>query len=610
ADPSALAASPGSGPSRPLPDSPYPPLIEKFLGRFLSFTQSSQITQQFYSSWHRNRNIMWTGNIRYEAQTWADRRDMRTLSTAMGPLAHGDNPPCLQASKGNGRSKYMRGASAVFAWHVTADDDVVTILCPPPPYRFNPGGGTNIQLVELPILIGIVGGRAVSRIEAVHPMVHGAEDFRYQLWPVDDVRIWINKFAKVSIQRTVWLPRSRKGQVKQIEQLLRSTPRHSEKDAVYRAILHEESSTSMASVSKQSGSEHVDSGNLPATQSETPKKKKKKKKKKKGTAASELAPISEGLQVKELKTQPQASSEKTKTAASSTRQGTSGSAKGKEKEVNTANTVPQSASGKKNKTEAPLGTGQGASKVTQGKAKKAGIANTVPQSKASVPMGTGTRGGLAGGNSSSQAQSLTKDQKKRGKTTLSEGLTAAKEPLGKTSRKESTETAATIAASAAPSKTKKTQNLEEAKEVKKKDKEVKKKNKEVKKKDKEIKKKDKEEKNKQTQLKPQGSSLPSTNTPGQTACRLNVCKADQEFSFTTPPLLMQSRPKANGLLTLTIQKLRSQDTVTERQQLSLLVGLSAECIRAELCLQPAQASLFIIPTASWLTLERTHCGRK
>lgn len=52
-----------------------------------------------------------------------------------------------------------------------------------------------MQLVELLIVTGIIGGHAVSRIDVIHPMVRGAEDFRYQLWPVDEVHIWVETFA-------------------------------------------------------------------------------------------------------------------------------------------------------------------------------------------------------------------------------------------------------------------------------------------------------------------------------------------------------------------------------------------------------------------------------
>ncbi|KAH6959649.1 hypothetical protein BKA56DRAFT_424664, partial [Ilyonectria sp. MPI-CAGE-AT-0026] len=167
-----------------------PPVITTFLLQFLTDSQVAQIKRQFFLSWRRNKQVMWTGNNRKEAQDWADRRSMRTLSTVMGPLEHGDDSRCfLPRNDQKRRSQYMRGASALFAWCVTTDD-IVTILCPPPPDRFNPGGATNMQLVELPILTGIVGVQAVSRIDVIHPMVHGAEGFRYQLWPVDEVHIW------------------------------------------------------------------------------------------------------------------------------------------------------------------------------------------------------------------------------------------------------------------------------------------------------------------------------------------------------------------------------------------------------------------------------------
>ncbi|KAH8747487.1 hypothetical protein F5883DRAFT_583980 [Diaporthe sp. PMI_573] len=83
---------------------------------------------------------MWTGNICEEAQKWALRKRMQTLSIAMGPLARGGEPPQREGKGKKSWTQYMRGASALFAWYITADE-VVTVLCPPPPERLNPGGG-------------------------------------------------------------------------------------------------------------------------------------------------------------------------------------------------------------------------------------------------------------------------------------------------------------------------------------------------------------------------------------------------------------------------------------------------------------------------------------
>lgn len=55
--------------------------------------------------------------------------------------------------------------------------------------------------MELPILTCIIGDHAVSRIEAIHPMVKGAENFNYQLSPVDEVDIWVGNFAQARIER-------------------------------------------------------------------------------------------------------------------------------------------------------------------------------------------------------------------------------------------------------------------------------------------------------------------------------------------------------------------------------------------------------------------------
>jgi len=81
----------------------------------------------------------------------------------------------------------VKGASAVFAWYISRGEKI-TILSPPPPERFHPSGLTNCQAREEPILKGKIRGSAVLRIEMVHPTVEGAENFCYQIWPVDETR--------------------------------------------------------------------------------------------------------------------------------------------------------------------------------------------------------------------------------------------------------------------------------------------------------------------------------------------------------------------------------------------------------------------------------------
>jgi hypothetical protein len=100
-------------------------------------------------------------------------------------------------------STYMKGASAIFAWYIS-HGDTVTVLSPPPPERFHPSKQTNFQIIEEPILEGIIRGISVSRIEIVHPMVKGAEDFHYQIWPADETHTWIEKFGKEAIPKPHW----------------------------------------------------------------------------------------------------------------------------------------------------------------------------------------------------------------------------------------------------------------------------------------------------------------------------------------------------------------------------------------------------------------------
>ncbi|KAK2853271.1 hypothetical protein FQN49_005238 [Arthroderma sp. PD_2] len=100
-------------------------------------------------------------------------------------------------------SKYMKGASAIFAYYIS-QGTAVTVLTPPPPHKFNPSGRTNYQALEEPVLKGVFGGKAVSRIEMVHPTVNGAENFSYQAWPMDETCIWIASFGALAVKEPRW----------------------------------------------------------------------------------------------------------------------------------------------------------------------------------------------------------------------------------------------------------------------------------------------------------------------------------------------------------------------------------------------------------------------
>ena len=165
-----------------------------------------------------NEQFMWTGLLREQAQQWADERGLHTLSTAMGPLMTKEHVLCCKNKKPTkGWSQYVKGASALFAGFITFEE-TVTVLSPSPPERFHPSGQTNYQTIEELILRA--GGKDGSgiRIEMVHPLVKGAEDFRYQLWPIDETYRWINKFGSRTEKRN-W--RSVKGFPS-----IKPTPRH------------------------------------------------------------------------------------------------------------------------------------------------------------------------------------------------------------------------------------------------------------------------------------------------------------------------------------------------------------------------------------------------
>jgi hypothetical protein len=185
--------------------------LTNILRSLLSPDEEEQINQRFDKVCRRDSQVLWSGISRDVAQTWADKRNLQTLTTAMGPLMDADHPSCLKLKKSSRKwSIYIKGASALFACHITRSSKV-TLLLPPPPEKFNPNGHTNYQFIEEPILKGMVGDRSVECIQTVHPTVDGAEDFSYQSWPVDRTDEWIEKFplqitAQVSWRRVKILP--------------------------------------------------------------------------------------------------------------------------------------------------------------------------------------------------------------------------------------------------------------------------------------------------------------------------------------------------------------------------------------------------------------------
>jgi len=174
------------------------------LQEYLTIEEETQILQQFKSKWRPNSQVLWSGILRKKAQRWAEEHDMQTLTTAMGPLMVNGNPLCFKKKKRKSEwSLYIKGASAVFAWCIL-EGEKVTVLSPPPPERFHPSGLTNYQAIEEPILKWDKMSHAVLQIEMVHPTVKGAENFRYQIWPVDKTATWISVFGAAALEKQRW----------------------------------------------------------------------------------------------------------------------------------------------------------------------------------------------------------------------------------------------------------------------------------------------------------------------------------------------------------------------------------------------------------------------
>jgi hypothetical protein len=174
-----------------------PPSIRKIIHQYITVEEEKQICQQFDSqACPANTQVLWSGIPRTFAEAWAKERGLQTLAMAMGPLMSRKGPKQSEKAQSlTAWSRYMKGASAVFAWYASRSETVL-VLTPPPPERFHPLGGTNIQLVEEPVIkecAKLFPKR--TRVMLIHPTVEGAEDLRYQIWPSDETSTWIARFG-------------------------------------------------------------------------------------------------------------------------------------------------------------------------------------------------------------------------------------------------------------------------------------------------------------------------------------------------------------------------------------------------------------------------------
>ncbi|KAF4435089.1 hypothetical protein F53441_13602 [Fusarium austroafricanum] len=174
-----------------------PDAIRQLIRRWLTDEEADNILSRFRKACIPNRQVLWSGMLREQAQQWADAHGFQTLTTALGPLLHhGGNLKCLY---GQNSARYIHGASIIFAWFIS-HSDLVTVLSHPPPLHFHPSGQSFYQLYEEPIITGTMGNRPVGRIDTAHPAIKTAVDFIYQLWPYDNSSLWTKTYGISNIE--------------------------------------------------------------------------------------------------------------------------------------------------------------------------------------------------------------------------------------------------------------------------------------------------------------------------------------------------------------------------------------------------------------------------
>ncbi|KAK3617502.1 hypothetical protein LTR22_026714 [Elasticomyces elasticus] len=171
------------------------------LSNYLCQNEITQLNQVFeISLQHNSALVFWTGISPDLAKSWAHMNDLKTLTMAMGSLYTDKNRRSHKSTKS--WSKYMKGASWVFAQHACHDRYAI-VLTNAPPNVYSTREHSNYREIEEPILKGSEADQHAIQIEYVHPTVPGAKCFRYQIWPNNRSSDWLTFIENIAVKQTL-----------------------------------------------------------------------------------------------------------------------------------------------------------------------------------------------------------------------------------------------------------------------------------------------------------------------------------------------------------------------------------------------------------------------
>ncbi|KAK6400605.1 hypothetical protein LTR81_024153 [Elasticomyces elasticus] len=169
------------------------------LSDYLCQNEITQLNRVFELSLQHDSSLVslvfWTGISPDLAKDWAHRNDLKTLTMAMGSLYTDNNRRSQKFTES--WSKYMKGASWIFAQHACHDRNAIVLTNVPPEVYSTREHSTYCEIEE-PILKGFEADRHAIQIDYVHPTVPGAKCFRYQIWPDNRSSEWLTFIESIA----------------------------------------------------------------------------------------------------------------------------------------------------------------------------------------------------------------------------------------------------------------------------------------------------------------------------------------------------------------------------------------------------------------------------